>query len=301
MAPDSVSLERARREGGAFVVPPGIRLRLGGADAFRYLNGQITRDLKRLVAGEALTACILTPKGKLCAHLLIHREGDDLIVESNAGVGEALRERLERYLVADDVTITEEKWPGRIHLFGDASTRIKQRIKDGIHDAEASAKGLSCSRLGVPGHDLSYGSPVPAEGLLDPSVVEILRIERGIPAWGRELGAETLPPEAGLDRTSIDYDRGCYPGQEVISRLKSIGRVNRLLCGFRGHSLRPGMRILSDGGKELGVLTSAASLPESPECVALGYLPRGTEGDLSASDPLTGEGTPLSITATFGT
>jgi folate-binding protein YgfZ len=293
MGLDSAHLERARLEGGAFLVSPGIRLRLSGADAFRYLNGQITRDLKRLGDHEALSACILTPKGKLCALLTIHRVGGDLIVESDKEVGEALRERLERYLVADDVVITEESCPERIHLFGKAVEMVK-----------GSSGIVALSRLVVPGFDVPADS-INLENeclrLLDPSVVEILRIERGIPSWGVEIGLETLPPEAGLDRTSIDYDRGCYPGQEVISRLKSIGRVNRLLHGFRGDGLRRGMKILSSLGSELGTLTSVAALPVTTECVALGYLPRGSEGPLLASDPLTGEGTPLSITATFGT
>jgi folate-binding protein YgfZ len=290
MGLDSAELERTRLQGGAFRVTPGIRLRLSGGDAFRYLNGQITRDLKRLGDHEALPACILTPKGKLCALLLIHREGSDLIVESDTEVGEALRERLERYLVADDVEITEESWPERIHLFGDALEKVKK-----------SSVGISLSRLAVAGCDLPPESLDSTVELLDPSLVEILRIERGIPAWGREIGPEILPPEAGLDRTAIDYDRGCYPGQEVISRLKSIGRVNRLLHGFRGDGLREGMKILSSEGSELGKLTSVAALPSTTGCVALGYLLRGTGAPLFASDPLTGEGTPLSITATFGT
>ncbi|NBZ96251.1 MAG: hypothetical protein EBR40_07490, partial [Proteobacteria bacterium] len=261
MALDSAELERTRLEGGVFRVTPGIRLRLSGGDAFRYLNGQTTRDLKRLGDHEALPACILTPKGKLCALLLIHREGSDLIVESDAEVGEFLRERLERYLVADDVVITEESWPERIHLFGDA-----------LEKAKKSSVGISLSRLAVTGCDLPPESMDATVELLDPSLVEILRIERGIPAWGREIGPEILPPEAGLDRTAIDYDRGCYPGQEVISRLKSIGRVNRLLHGFRGDGLREGMKILSSEGSELGKLTSVAALPTTTGCVALGYL-----------------------------
>jgi len=292
MGLDSAKLERARREGGVFRVTPGSRLRLSGSDAFRYLNGQITRDLKRLVEHESLSVCILTPKGKLCALLSIHRDAGDLIVESDQEVAEALRERLERYLVADDVVITEEAWPERVHFFGEASEHAK-----------ASSGIIACSRLGVPGLDVPADS-VDLEdadfGLLDPALVEILRIERGIPSWGLELSPDTLPPEAGLDRSHIDYDRGCYPGQEVISRLKSIGRVNRLLHGFHGEGLRQGLKILSPFESELGTLTSVAGLPGTPKCVALGYLPRGTEGPLFASDPLTGERTPLSITATFG-
>ena len=144
--------------------------------------------------------------------------------------------------------------------------------------------------------------------LLDPSVVETLRIERGIPVWGREVDTGTLPPEAGLDRTCIDYDRGCYPGQEVISRLKSIGKVNRLLSGFvagePGRPLVPGMTIAAGeggGSGSVGRITSAVMPPDGSPCVALGYLPRGAEGPFFALDPLTGGRTPLSIVTTYGT
>jgi folate-binding protein YgfZ len=138
--------------------------------------------------------------------------------------------------------------------------------------------------------------------VLDPLVGEILRIERGIPSWGNELSTDTLPPEAGLDRTHIDYDRGCYPGQEVISRLKSIGRVNRSLhvvSSSQGSVLLKGM-VVESGAGVAGELTSVAGLPASGLHVALAYLNRGAEPPLFALDPLTGAMTPLSIAADNG-
>lgn len=286
-------LNRTREEGGAFRIPSRLRLRLTGADAFRYLNGQVTRDLKRLGERESLPACILTPKGKLCALLLITRDGSDLIVESDPTLEPTLLARLERYIVADDVTITVESPAEMIHVFGKTSER----------EPWSSLPGIRVTRLGDPGKDVStasVGAGIPE--LLDPDLVEILRIERGIPKWGAELTDQTLPPEAGLDRTHIDYDRGCYPGQEVISRLKSIGRVNRLLHGFQSKDpLHAGMKILSSEAKEIGLLTSALEIPGNPGSIALGYLPRGATDPLFALDPLTGARRALSITATLGT
>ena len=287
-------LRRARSEGGAFLLPDRLRIRLSGSDALRYLNGQITRELSRLEPGTALSSCILTPKGKLCATLLIHREGDDLLVESDSCLEEILMARLERYIVADDVTLTLDAPRPAIHLFGK------------LIDAEpwASVPGLRTIRLGVPGLDIAATPEAESLPLLDPRVLEALRIERGIPAWGSELGEETLPPEAGLDRTHIDYDRGCYPGQEVISRLKSIGRVNRLLRLFRAGGgsapLTPGMTLLSGKGKEEGSLTSVATQFDTGSILALGYLRRGAVEPLFALDPLTGEKTPLSIIKSLG-
>ena len=290
----SDQLPRARHDGGAYALPPRTLVRLTGADAFRYLNGQITKDLGRAPEGGWIPACILSPKGRLCALLQVSREGGDVHLECAPEVVEELLVRLERYIVADDVELTVTPAPQAVHIFGAAAETL------------ASRPG-SITRMGAPGYDLIPGDHDLPE-LLDPAVVETLRIERGIPAWGRELDSETLPPEAGLDRTCIDYDRGCYPGQEVISRLKSIGRVNRLLTGFlageAGSLLAPGMTIAAgEGGesKSVGRITSAVMPPDGSPCVALGYLPRSAEGPFFALDPLTGGKTPLSIVATYGT
>jgi folate-binding protein YgfZ len=122
---------------------------------------------------------------------------------------------------------------------------------------------------------------------------ERLRIERGIPAWGAELTEETLPPEAGLDNTHIDYHKGCYIGQEVISRLKSVGHVNQTLCRFRGRvvdaAVEPGQTAVeTPAPKEAIYLPGIRDIPvgrltsvvvdSRGEVFALGYLKRGVGG-----------------------
>ena len=111
---------------------------------------------------------------------------------------------------------------------------------------------------------------------------EALRVFRGIPVWGGELDEETLPPEAGLDKTHIDYHKGCYIGQEVISRLKSVGHVNRSLFRFHGVSA-----VLPVKGDELrgldatsraGVITSVAA-DGAGGFWALGYVRRGQDAE----------------------
>ena len=116
---------------------------------------------------------------------------------------------------------------------------------------------------------------------LDDALLETLRVEAGVPRWGRELGEDTLPPEAGLDRTHIDYHKGCYIGQEIISRLKSVGHVNRQLSGFVVEDREPlqaGWRLYAAGdeSREVGVLTSAAWSFALDRPIALGYLKRGS-------------------------
>ena len=120
-------------------------------------------------------------------------------------------------------------------------------------------------------------------------IAEALRIEAGEPRWGAELGEDTLPPEAGLDRFAIDYHKGCYIGQEVISRIKSVGHVNRSLTGFAAEgALTAGLEILSAEapGKAVGRITSAAWSFGLARWAALGYLKRGiSAAALSVSTP----------------
>jgi len=290
----AAQLIRARSDGGAFAITDRAGIRLSGEDAFRYLNGQVTRDLGRLKNDEALPACILTPKGRLCAALLVSRDGTDLLVETDPSLVGEVMARLERYIVADDVTLAAEPAEERIHLFGGVAEKAPWNALPGIR----------VQRLGVPGKDLRVDEGAPLPPLLDPRVVETLRIERMIPAAGAELKGEILPPEAGLDLTHIDYDRGCYPGQEVISRLKSIGRVNRLLhrlSAEAGSGVTTGNSLVNDAGERLGEITSASVQWDNGAVIALGYLPRAVQGPVFAEDPLTGSRTPLSITPITGT
>jgi folate-binding protein YgfZ len=113
----------------------------------------------------------------------------------------------------------------------------------------------------------------------DDSEIELLRIEHGVPRWGSELTADTLPQEARLEQSSVDFDKGCYVGQEVVSRLRSVGHVNRLLHRFSGSLPAPldsPVSLLSkdDPSRPAGTLTSAACDFELAQTLALGYLNR---------------------------
>src|SRR5207248_6728801 len=97
---------------------------------------------------------------------------------------------------------------------------------------------------------------------VDSAAAETMRIEQGIPRWGRELTDEIIPIEANLEERTVDYQKGCYIGQEVISRMKMSGQTNKRLCGLislGGLPLQPGLKLAtpSSAGKEVGWITSA--------------------------------------------
>ena len=275
--------------GGVADLSARVKLRITGADRVRYLNGQTTADVQRLAPGIARPACITTAKGRLCADVFIHATADALFVDADAALRDTLPARLERYIIADDVMIEDvTDTLHLLHLGGIAATRTDLRI---------STDAPRANRLGCGGVDLWLDPSVfenardaltDATCALDEELLEALRIEAGIPRWGRDLDEDTLPPEAGLDRTHIDYDKGCYIGQEVISRLKSVGHVNRSLTGFIAldHApLAPGLRIFApdDDTREIGSITSAAWSFALEKHIGLGYLKRGSAtGELLA-------------------
>ena len=292
------------KKGGIADLSDRAKLRLTGTDRVRYLNGQITANVQKLALGEARPACVTTAKGRLCADIFVSVDSADMIaagiggllVDADATLRASLLERLDRYIVADDVAIADvTEGLGLLHFLPAPGGGIES-----LRGANFSPfEPVTARRFGRFGFDFS----IPAEAVagildqfaehhefLDEPLLEALRVEAGIPRWGRELDENTLPPEAGLERTHIDYDKGCYIGQEVISRLKSIGHVNRRLVGFVARdteALQPGMRLFAPGddAAEIGTLTSAAWSFALERPIALGYLKRSAQlGELLARE-----------------
>jgi folate-binding protein YgfZ len=115
---------------------------------------------------------------------------------------------------------------------------------------------------------------------IEPAAAEVMRIEQGLSRWGRELTDAIIPIEANLERRTIDYEKGCYIGQEVISRMKMSGQTNKRLCGLislDNSPLQHGMKLApsSNSGTEAGWITSATRSERLGKEIALGYMKRG--------------------------
>ena len=290
MKSGSSAYDEFHSRGGVVDLSDRVKLVLSGADRVRYLNGQVTSNVQKLVTGEAQPACVTTAKGRLCAEIFVTAGTAALHLDADPTLRATLPARLERYIISDDVTLADVTDEYRLfHL-------IPRPAEPGCFQNIAVAAACA-NRFGRPGLDLLLTPASAAElwpqlaashVVLDESLCELLRIEAGIPRWGRELGEDTLPPEAGLDRTHIDYHKGCYIGQEVISRIKSVGHVNRQLTGFvsaSGAPLAAGAALFAagDASRAVGVLTSATFSFALEKPIALGYLKRGSPtGELLA-------------------
>jgi tRNA-modifying protein YgfZ len=254
------------------------KFRITGTDRLRFLNGQITNDLRKASETSAIEACILSAKGKTDAHIYVSASEESFWVDAAADLREALRVRLERYVIADDVQI--EDVTDRFSLFHTLS-QPSPTVEHG--------RIVSVRRFAEPGwdmwgdatqHRVSLEELSSRWALCDSDAAEVMRIEQGIPRWGHELTNDIIPIEANLEQRAIDYQKGCYIGQEVISRIKMSGQTNKRLCGLISLDnlpLQPGMKLAasSAAGKEAGWITSATRSKRLGKEIALGYVKRG--------------------------
>jgi folate-binding protein YgfZ len=254
------------------------KFRITGTDRLRFLNGQITNDLRKASESFAIEACILNAKGKTDAHIYVSASGDSFWVDAAADLRETLKVRLERYVIADDVQI--EDVTDRFCLFH-ALSQQRPNVEHG--------RIVSVRRFAEPGWD-TWGDATQYRvsledlssrwALCDSAAAEVMRIEQGIPRWGRDLTNEIIPIEANLEQRAIDYQKGCYIGQEVISRIKMSGQTNKRLCGLISLDdlpLQPGMKLAAPSApeKEVGWITSVTRSKRLGREIALGYVKRG--------------------------
>ena len=257
-----------------------VKLRVNGGDAFRYLNGQISNDLRKATSESAIQASVLTAKGKLNAVIFVSEDAGSFVLDSDPEVREELPARLERYVVADDVQSEDvTNRFGIFHVIGEVplptfSAPVRSVLANRFRTL---GRDIWCERAEC---DRISGELSRIAQFCDEEDAERMRIEHGIPRWGRELTIDIIPPEANLETTAIDYAKGCYIGQEVISRMKTSGQTNKHLFGLislSGSSLQPGMHLTTDGGeqREAGWITSAVRSQQLDQEIALGYVKRG--------------------------
>jgi len=255
------------------------KLRITGGDRLRFLNGQVTNDVRKAIESAAIEACVLSAKGRMNAHVFLSAAPDCFLVDADPELRQALFARLERYVIADDVQI--EDVTDRLSIFHVLSTSAP--------DAGAGWRLLSTRRFTESGwdvwidaalHDVVAQQLSLAFRFFDAASAEVFRVEEGIPRWERELTEEIIPIEANLEARAIDYEKGCYIGQEVISRIKMSGQTNKRLCGLvslRDGPLLAGMKLaaMAEKSKEAGWITSATRSERLGKEIALGYVKRG--------------------------
>jgi folate-binding protein YgfZ len=296
--------EYAAVRSGAGLVDLSFRglIELSGSERLRWLNGRITNDVKALRAGAGMPAAVLTAKGHLVSDLTVLGLADAVWIDLPRDRVEPVRSAFERYIVADDVQTADlgDRF-ARLAIAGPQAARVLAGVLGDDVPAmphwhhverrlgEVSLRIVASRWLALPGFDAIV--PVEAAGQvweaflrggreagLRPvglTALEWLRVEAGWPWCGVDFDERNLLMEA-LTTSHVSFTKGCYVGQEVVTRIEHQGHLNKKLCGLAldGTTVpAPGASVVR-GDRTVGQVTSAVLSPSMGRAIALGYVRR---------------------------
>ena len=267
-------------------------VQLTGPDRVSWLQGMVTNDVERLKPGQGCYAAHLSPQGKVVSQMLVLAEEDSLYLELERDNAANSAAELDKLLIMEDATI--EDCSSRIAglSLGGAGARglLEECLGETLHiDAFYDHSMIGTVRVirADLGYDLIASENDAAElarrlvqagaELGDSALWNLLRIEAGIPMYGVDVDRTTTFPELG--EKGIDYDKGCYIGQEVVAKIRYIGHVNRRFVGLKLHGTdfpEPGSPVRRDS-RDVGRVTSAVYSPVMQSGIALGFVKRGSE------------------------
>jgi folate-binding protein YgfZ len=272
-----------------------------GPDRVRYLNAILTNNVTDLAVGHGVVSLLLNPQGHILAEIAIHAFPDRLLCVSYAMIRERLIEWLDKYIIMDDVTLTDETPRyGTLAIEGPKAAALVKEVcrADLMKYEELSSHGAKVGSIpcwitrrslgGVPGAEFFAPSEKLAElwqVLLDAArwhggapmgyaALSATRLAQGVPWFGYDFGEKHIPHEAGLENSHISYTKGCYTGQEIVERVRSRGQVNRQRAQLliSGDAVPGPETLLTLDGKEVGYVTRAARIWDPPRILGMGYV-----------------------------
>ncbi len=274
-----------------------VQIQATGEDRVRWFNGMVTNNVRDLPAGHGVYCFLLNPQGHILGDMYVFNLGESIQVETDASQGRTLLEVFEKYIIMDDVELAPPVSRKAVGVAGPQAAEALARAgfpADGL--APLEMRNLAGTELDVtlirlphqvPAFEVLF-APGNAEKVWDRLVaagatpvgyeaLELWRISQGVPRYGQDIRQRDLPQETEQQH-ALHFTKGCYVGQEIVERIRSRGQVHRKLAGFviEGPAPLPGAKI-SAGGKDVGEITSVASLPSAngkDTTVALGYIRR---------------------------
>jgi folate-binding protein YgfZ len=269
----------------AVAQPTLVTLAVSGKDRVTWLNGLLTCDLVKRAPNAAVYGLAVGRNGRVLtdATVVADEAGERLLVVVPASAAETLRAHLDHYLVMEDAEMAP-----RTDRF-DVWDLCGPRSADALAAAQAAgALGGPVDRTGLGGalvlapaeHARTVAAAIagaPGAVVGDTEGWEALRLERGVPRFAADFDDKTYPQEAGLEKTAVSFDKGCYLGQEVVCMLEMRGHVKRLLVPLvldSAEAPAPGAPVLDEGGAAVGEVTSAGPSPTLGRAVALAMVKR---------------------------
>ena len=283
---------------GVYNLDNRAKIQLTGSDRVRWLNGMITNNVRDLAVGHGVYAFLLNPQGHILGDLIAYNCSDLLLVDTDQSQLEKILATFDHYIIMDDVEVTNitEKLsavgiagPTAENVLREAGFEVPQLKPLEIADIAWQQARVSIVRgereafpsyeiWVAPEHVASVREKLQSSGaiLMGPEALELYRIALGIPLYGKDIRERDLPQETEQQH-ALNFNKGCYVGQEIVERIRSRGAVHRKFTGFTvtGPAPAPGTKIQAQA-KDVGEITSSAVIPspDGEHTVALGYIRR---------------------------
>jgi folate-binding protein YgfZ len=294
-------VEFAALRGGCGVYDLGFRAKiaLAGGDRVRWLNGMVTNNVRDLGVGQGVYAFLLNPQGHILGDLFAYNRGESITVDTDCVQAEKILATFDHYIIMDDVEVANlSEQLTAVGIGGPKALDVLRAAGFSIPEMHAlQAKsvtwhGAECSLVrGEDAEPVSYEIWISPDGVrplwdallaagatpIGSESLELQRIVSGVPRYGVDIRERDLPQETEQAR-ALNFNKGCYVGQEIVERIRSRGAVHRKFTGFMvegAEQIAAGTKIVA-GEKEVGEITSAASihLAGGDKTVALGYIRR---------------------------
>ncbi|MBM3553595.1 MAG: folate-binding protein YgfZ [Alphaproteobacteria bacterium] len=256
-------------------------IEVSGEDAAAFLHNLVTNDVASLKPGEARFAALLTPQGKILFDFLIFAAGGDrYLLDCPLALVADLQKRLNIYKLRSKLTVTDRSDAFEAIAFPDAREPPQVEAVAIAADPRGSLGFRAVAEKGqIPTGD-------------DRKAYDARRIQAGVPLGGVDFAyGGTFPHEANMDLLSgIDFKKGCYVGQEVVSRMKHRGLVRKRVAKYHAQAGAPAPgEAIRAGGVEIGVTGSRLEedglamirLDRLDAALAAGATPVAAGADLS--------------------
>lgn len=286
-------------------------IRVQGADAVAFLHSQLSNDVQGLEATESRLAAYCNPKGRTLALVRLLRTDESLLLLTHKALIDSLIRRLRMFVLRSKVTLDDASEAiGVIGLYGAEATPPLEQIMGAIPEpvgAVHSADAMQLIRLGhtpdrfvlaVPAGDLPeiWAKLADTLPVVTGETWRLFEIRAGMPTVISATQEAFVPQMLNLEPLQgISYQKGCYPGQEVIARMHYLGKLKRRM--YRLHTRAeltpsPGETVrAAEGGKDAGTVVSAAATPDGGHELLAVLRTELAEGD----DDLVLDDTPLQI------
>jgi folate-binding protein YgfZ len=270
-------------------------LLLTGRDRQSFLQGQVTNDILSLTAGEGCYAFQCDATGHVLSDMYVLCGENFLLLDIEPGFGPVVKANLEKHLVMERVKIAPYETKN-VLLWGDdaVSTPV---LPEGILTLTTSLIPFPAITLYAPEKPAFLAEKQHQQ--ISEDALETLRIEAGIPRYGRDIDAKVLAPETGQAHRAIHYKKGCYIGQEIIARIDARGHTNRRFTGFALAEIVPDNTPVIVGGKEVGRVTSSCFSMGLGRHIGLGYI-RNEQGEVGTTLEIAGKEATIALLPHIG-